>query len=316
MISAYQHGIYPRSEAVVSATRDLDRGRTTREAVDQQYDSDLTDFIDAQKQAGLDYLSDGLLRWQDLFRPLVESSEGLKVGPLVRWFDNNAFLRTPEAVGSPALNGSLPAVFDTRSRLSEPRMATLPSPLLFSRVAATHGDRNQLMLDIADKLLRPLAGKLVSEGYSLIQLQEPWLAYHGIDKADVKPFSESIRLITEGLGATTVLHTYFGDAAPWAELLRELPVSAVGVDFVETNVEALGSNWKVGIVAGCLNGRNSLVESTGAIVEFVNRLADALDPPDIYLSSNSDLEFLPQTVARQKVLRLGEAAQRLKGQKR
>ena len=35
-VAAYVHGIYPRSEELVAATRDLDRGRTTAEAVTAQ----------------------------------------------------------------------------------------------------------------------------------------------------------------------------------------------------------------------------------------------------------------------------------------
>ena len=35
-MQAFAPGLYPRSEALVQATRDLDRGRTTQEAVDEQ----------------------------------------------------------------------------------------------------------------------------------------------------------------------------------------------------------------------------------------------------------------------------------------
>src|SRR6266487_5527597 len=76
VVSAYVHGIYPRSEALVAATRDLDRGRTSPEAVDAQVDRDLEELISVQQAAGLDLLTDGMLRWQDLFRPLVEAADG------------------------------------------------------------------------------------------------------------------------------------------------------------------------------------------------------------------------------------------------
>lgn len=298
----------------MAASRDLDRGRASREQVETQIGRDLTDLVDLQRQAGLDRFSDGMLQWQDLFRPIVESCSGLKAGPMLRWFDNNAFFRAPEVTdGEPlAWNGLLPPAYETALCLPTPRVATLPSPLLFSRVALARGDRNALMRELAVHVLRPLAERLVREGYGLIQLQEPWLTFHGIEKSEWTQFEESLRAITEGLGAETILHTYFGDAARWADRLRELPVSAVGIDFLETDVEALGSNWKVGVLAGCLDGRNSLVESSDAIVEFVRRLAGGLAPPAIHLSSNCDLEFLPWTVAREKVMRLGEAACRLK----
>ena len=100
-VRAYQHGIYPRSEALVQATRDIERGRTTQAAVDAVFEQDRRSFLDVQREAGLDYLSDGLLRWQDLFRALVESSEGLDAQVLVRWFNNNSFYRAPSATERP-----------------------------------------------------------------------------------------------------------------------------------------------------------------------------------------------------------------------
>lgn len=123
-VAAYQHGIYPRSERVVQATRDIERGRTTQEQVDQAFDSDSEEFLDLQRRAGLDFLSDGLLRWQDLFRPLVEGSEGMEAQVLVRWFDNNSFFRAPDLRGTPKLTGLPPWVL--QDGIPEPRVSTLP----------------------------------------------------------------------------------------------------------------------------------------------------------------------------------------------
>jgi 5-methyltetrahydropteroyltriglutamate--homocysteine methyltransferase len=312
VIAAYQHGIYPRSEALVAATRDLDRGRTTVEAVDQQYERDLAELVETQTEAGLAYFTDGLLRWQDLFRPILDACPGLRAGPLVRWFDNNTFFRAPEVVGDLKLESASLPIFDSAQTVPTPRVATLPSPFLFSRVAMAKADPNDVMLDLAEAVLKPVAKKLVESGYDLIQLQEPWLVFHGIEDPDWKPFVESVGLITDGLQATTVLHTYFGDAGPWADRLRELPVDAVGFDFIETDVDALGSTWPKGILVGCLDGRSSLVEPVHEIVDFVRRVAHTLDPPTLFLSTTSDLELLPRATAREKVLRLGEAARRLK----
>lgn len=313
MLATYQHGIYPRSEVLVTATRDLDRGRTTPEAMNARFDQDLREFVQVQTEAELDYFSDGMLRWQDLFRPLIEACPGLDPGALTRWFDNNAFFRAPQAGGDVgSFDGTLPAVFDTAASVPEPRLATLPSPFLFSRVSVWKGNRNDLMLELARNLIRPLAERLVVEGYGLIQLQEPWLVFHGIDDGDWKPFEESVRLVTDGLGATTVLHTYFGDASPHADRLRELPVDAIGFDFGETDVDALGSRWEKAILVGCIDGRRSLIEPVGDVVAFVQQIAERLQPPAIYVSSVSDLEVLPHALARQKVLLLGEVGRRLK----
>jgi 5-methyltetrahydropteroyltriglutamate--homocysteine methyltransferase len=96
-IKSYAPGIYARSETLVQATRDLDRGRTTEAVVQDQREADLRSFLDAQREAGLDYLSDGLLNWQDIFRPFNEAARGLEPGPLTRFLNTNTFYRAPAA---------------------------------------------------------------------------------------------------------------------------------------------------------------------------------------------------------------------------
>jgi 5-methyltetrahydropteroyltriglutamate--homocysteine methyltransferase len=90
---AFIPGIYPRSEELVQKTRDLDRGRTTAEEVEQQVAKDFEELERVQDEAGLDLLADGMLTWQDLFRPLVEATAGLAARPLVRFLDTNTFYR-------------------------------------------------------------------------------------------------------------------------------------------------------------------------------------------------------------------------------
>src|SRR5207249_9390988 len=107
------------------------RGRVAPEEVDAAFVADRADLVAAQREAGLDYFSDGLLRWQDIFRPLVESVSGLAARTLVRWFDNNSFFRAPEVTGEIAPR-ALPEVYVGYGEVPPPRVATLPSPYLFS----------------------------------------------------------------------------------------------------------------------------------------------------------------------------------------
>ena len=313
-VRAYQHGIYPRSEEVVAATRGRERGRAAQDEVEQAFAADREDFLRAQREAGLDYFSDGLLRWQDIFRPFVEMCHGLDAHTLVRWFDNNSFFRAPEVTGELRLSPGVPKQMEDDGDIPEPKLATLPSPYLFSRAAKTDEvDRNALMRDLAREILRPLAQELSGRGYGLLHLQEPWLVYFGTDRGDWDDFEKAvgeIREVTEG--ATLVLNTYFGDAGPYADRLRRLPVDAVGIDFVETDVDELGTKWEVGLLAGVLDGRRSPIEPVEPTVEFARRAVETLGAPSLFVSSNSELELLPRDIARRKVLRLGEIAAQLK----
>jgi 5-methyltetrahydropteroyltriglutamate--homocysteine methyltransferase len=313
-IAAWQHGIYPRSESLVAATRDLERGRTTPEKVEEQLRADLDDFVTTQQQAGLDVLSDGLLWWPDSFRPLVDATIGMQARTLVRWFDNNAFYRAPQ-VHDPTLLACDPAALLARfGKAPPPRLASLPSPYLFARAAQATGDRDQLMVELAGRVIAPVAATLPGLGYRVIQLQEPWLTYHGIASESWGQFERALGVIREAIagGAMLVLHTYYGDAAPYVDRLRRLPVDAIGIDLVATDLDTMGTGWEVGVLVGCLDGRRSLLEGTEQTVAAVRRVAELLRPPALYLSSGCDLELLPQAIARRKVLRLGEVARRVR----
>jgi methionine synthase II (cobalamin-independent) len=137
--------------------------------------------------------------------------------------------------------------------------------------------------------------------------------YFGMEAGDWPDLEKALVEIRDAAGeASLVLHTYFGDAAPYAGRLRALPVDAVGIDFVKTDLGSLGAGWEVGILVGCLDGRSSPVESALGTTAFVRRVAESLEPPSLYLSSNCELEYLPRDIARQKVLRLGEISARVK----
>src|SRR5919106_4773368 len=259
-VTAYQHGILPRSESLVAATRDLERDRTTPEKVGEQFDRERQDYLDLQREAGLDLLSDGLLRWQDLFRPLVEASESLDARVLVRWFDNNSFFRAPAVSGPPRLSGPLPDWVTEDA--GGPRVATLPSPFLFSRAAQGGSDPDELMVALARDVLAPAAGALVGSGVEALHLEEPWLAYFGIEDPSWEPLESALGSVREAAaGVPLVLHVYYGDAAPHADRLRSLPVDALGVDFAETSLGSLPTPWGTGLAVGAIDGRRSVLES-------------------------------------------------------
>jgi len=311
-VKAYQHGVFPRSEDVVAATRGMERGRTSQDEVDGTLLADRAEFITAQREAGLDFFSDGMLRWQDIFRPLVESTDGLDAHSLVRWFDNNSFFRAPELEGAvaPIDGGAVPLAI--APDVPAPRVATLPSPYLFSRAAhvAPDRDRDTLIGELTAALLTPVATEAIDRGAEVIHLQEPWLPYFGIDDGSWPAFEQALSSLHDAAAgrASVILHLPFGDVGPYAERLRRLPVDAVGIDFVETDLDALGTGWDTGVLAGCIDGRRSLVESPEEVAAFVEKVAGAMEPSTLYLSSTCELEVLGTAVAERKVLALGEAA--------
>jgi methionine synthase II (cobalamin-independent) len=214
----------------------------------------------------------------------------------------------------PRLDGPPDELGGAAGTVPGPRVATLPSPHTFAHAAHTSGDRAALTRDIGANVLAPVVADLAGRGFELIHLEEPWLPYHGIDDGGWGALEDALEAVRDSAAGrvAVVLHTYFADAGPFAERLRKLPVDAVGIDLVETNLDELGSNWEVGVVAGVIDGRRSLVEDPAHVAAFAAEVAERLQPPVMYLSSNSELEMLPTEVAERKVRALGEAAARLK----
>ena len=286
-LQAFVPGLYPRSEALVQATRDLDRGRTSQEAVDEQVERDLAELVAVQQAAGLELLADGMLRWQDHFRPLLEGSEGLETGALTRFLDTNTFYRAPKAVSeTPRLPGALAERYV--APLPGPRLVTLPSPF-----ALSHGTPLSPQA-VAEAVLKPVLDGLDAE---LVVLAEPFLGSEALDD-----LAEALDVLS---GNTKLaLWLEFGDAKPALEQgAAELPVDGLGIDFYATHVDDLPEGFDKLLLAGVIDARSSLLEEPREIAAFLERL----EVERIALVPNGDLQYVSEPVAREKLARLGKA---------
>jgi 5-methyltetrahydropteroyltriglutamate--homocysteine methyltransferase len=289
-VRAFFPGIYARSEALVQATRDLDRGRTTAEAVDDQLERDVRELRAVQEDAGLDLLSDGLLQWQDLFRPLAEAAEGLSARPLVRFLDTNTFFRAVLVEGKPRLRKPIPAPDLPPGRW----VATLPSPTALARAADGGAEARALAADV-------LAPQIEAYGNAgLVVLADPFLTREG----GVSELAQSLSELPEGV--RLALWLPFADASSVLGELAEAPISAVGVDFYLTPLDAVPQDYPKEIMAGVIDARSSRIEDLTEIRRFVEQLLQR-NSAGVSLTQNGDLQFVSEPIARQKLARLGGA---------
>ncbi len=292
-MQAFAPGIYPRSEELVQATRDLDRGRTSQEAVDEQIERDLGELVSVQQAAGLDLLADGMLRWQDVFRPIVEAADGLEKGALTRFLDTNTFYRAPSSTtATPTL--SQPVNRGFISQVPGPRLVTLPSPF-----ALAHGTGVEPST-LAANVLRPQIDALDTE---LVVLEEPFLARS--EEGGLEKLGDALEQLAGG--PRIALWVTFGSAERlFQQGLADLPVDAIGVDFYATKVNAIPEGFHKTLLAGVLDARSSVPEEPGEIAAFVRQVR-ARGVEDIALVPNGDLQYVSQSVTSEKLARLGKA---------
>jgi 5-methyltetrahydropteroyltriglutamate--homocysteine methyltransferase len=292
-LEVFAPGIYPRSEELVQATRDLDRGRTTQEAVEEQVERDLGELVSAQQDAGLDLLADGMLRWQDHFRPLLEAADGLETGALTRFLDTNTFFRAPKATSdAPKLSGPL----DDRyvAPLPGPRLVTLPSP--FALAQGTGVPPAVMARDV----LKPALAGLDAE---LVFLAEPFFARD--EGARIEDLAEALDALVDVL--PLALWLTFGDAKPALERgAADLPVEGLGIDFYATHPSDLPEGFDKLLLAGVIDARSSVPEEPRELAAFAQRLGER-EVERIALVPNGDLQYVSQPIAREKLARLGKA---------
>jgi 5-methyltetrahydropteroyltriglutamate--homocysteine methyltransferase len=291
-LRAFIPGLYARSEELVQATRDLDRGRTTPEAVEEQVERDQTALVAAQQEAGFDLLADGMLRWQDHFRPLLEAADGLETGALTRFLDTNTFYRAPKATtATPSLSGRLGERYV--APLPGPRIVTLPSPFALAKGTGVTAKA------MAQGVLKPALDGLDAE---LVVLAEPFLA------REEKPALADLAEALESLAGGPELAVWFefGDARALLEGgAAELPVEGIGVDFYATHLADVPEGFSKLLLAGVVDTRSSLLKEPRELVEFAQRLGERAER--VALVPNGDLQYASEDVACEKVARLGKA---------
>ncbi len=298
-------GAFPRSENLIDLTRAVTRGKFPRERLDNAFTHEASELATAQTDAELDFVVDGQLNWQDLFRPFSEILGGLHQGSLTRWFDNNTFYRKPIIVDKVKCDGTnLRAYF--RSDLlttSVRKKAILPGPFTFALMS-----QNMVYDSVADLIddlahcLREVVSKLLSVGYEYFQFNEPCICFSERSQDELSMIEHAYDSLVKGMGARTALHTYFGDVSTSIDSILDFSIDRIGVDLYATSIDALADHdFDKEIGCGCIDARNSLLESPETLENFVKKVEDRVSPKGIYVTPNCDLEYLPHSIAVKKV---------------
>ena len=310
------NGAYPRSEQLVQFSRDHDRKRIDDTKLQEQFCVDRENLVSLQRTFNFDYINDGLLNWQDDLRPFIEACEGVNKGALVRYFNTNSFYRQPVIDKEVSVNLDTLKEYFTFNRVNHNKLVSLPSPISFSEMSVGDSDS----LNTSTGILEDVTTWIAEQGCELILFKEPWLAYNSqsVSKDKMKSYMSSFKQLINSIKSkndnTMVgIHFSFGDAQPLMNDVLDVPFDVVGIDFLETDLESIKQfDWtNKEILAGCVNGRNSLLEEPTTLFEFVNKLQTELKPKGLTLTNSVDLSFIPECIAKKKLAILGNVKDQL-----
>ena len=306
MISSYTFGIYPRSEELIEATR------KNTENLDSLFQSETEGYISAQKNANLGFVSDPLLKWDDIFRPFSNLSEVTPTA-LNRIYEMNTFYRVLSFDGSAFTDGGNTVKSNLDSSLPKNKTVAIPEPFTFAELHTSNEFKRKedFVINLA-KMLRAEMDSLIGAGFEIIQLLAPSIAYN--KEVDFGLVSDGLKILTDGLEAKTVLHTYFGDVSTKIESLLDLPVSGLGFDMTTTpasSIEKHSFSDKI-LTVGIINSFNTAIEKPQECIKQVDEINAKTNPKESYVSNNFDLEYVPKEFAMNKISVLGEIARGVK----
>ena len=196
-------------------------------------------------------------------------------------------------------------------------MAILPSPYTLLELSEISGyrDKKSAIKDLA-KLIKAEAMHLASLGAGRIQYDEPVLVVKqslgSLEKEDLELMQIAMDICGTIPDTSTVVHTYFGDAAPLLQFLKNLPVDGIGIDCTETNLEPiLQENFsEKELVLGLIDARSTDPEKPEELVVQLRKVLEYSQPRALWLTPTTGTEINGYTHALKKMEILKETKRR------
>jgi 5-methyltetrahydropteroyltriglutamate--homocysteine methyltransferase len=310
-------GEHPDEQKLRRAIASLEDSKITKDELSTIENQVVDDLISIQENAGLDLISDGMVRWYDPASQLARNLKGFEINGLLRFFDTNTYYRQPVVLGGIALgDGSLSndVAYISKHASSRPVKGILLGPLSMAAMSLNKSTMKftDLCLSLGD-LIGQETSKMAASGAEFVQIEEPWLVRNP-EYFDL--FREAFeKLIHHKSKAKIILAFYFGDVGKIYSRLGEIPADMIGIDFTYSpnllkRIESEGSPKPLAL--GILDGRNTKLESASKIARSLENIVKKI-PGDCHITSSCGLEYLPKVYAIKKLQLTVEAAKLLNG---
>jgi 5-methyltetrahydropteroyltriglutamate--homocysteine methyltransferase len=335
-------GSYPRTgdaaefQTLTQTMEAYERGDSTMADVREAENAVVRCVISEQVTAGLDVVTDGLIRWRDPISHIAGKLENVRIKDSLRLLDTDFQYRQPVLSGKPTRKtalvldefsfarnalGHLPTPRDKAGKLSIKPVLT--GPYTLGKLSLSEKPGNGAPGLQADLETRAMAyaeaiateiGALVQSGAELIQVDEPAALQH---PEDWEILEHSLAVLARardkaaevGRKAEIALYVYYRDCAPLFEKLVALPVDVVGLDFAANGrlIDAIISSGSPKPLAlGLLDGRNARLEDVDTVARQIAQLMPKIQGGRAYLGTSSGLGHLPRDAAYKKIALLAK----------
>ncbi len=276
--------------------------------------------IEAQIRAGLDLVTDGLIRRRDPVSYVAAHLSGITLGEVRdRFPGSGSSYRVP--IAEAEIGWTRPALSEdfmfAAHGCARPLKPVLTGPFTLACVAEdrVYGDRMALAMGLAAALNQELRA-LQAAGATFIQVDEPALLE---SKGEFPLFTRIWEVLGRGVSATLCLHLEGGGVEglyPGLTRLKRLGCLSLDCRDGRANLDLLAASpvpedLRLGL--GVVDGGTDSIEDPEGIADTLRSLRGLPSPDRILLGTASDLGRLTPEVAEAKLISLARAARLLEG---
>ena len=324
MIDTTVMGSYPQPKWLVDHERLLGDGvpRVRNSELWSVAESELDEAIEAatllaiadQERAGVDIITDGEVGRESYFNHFANSLGGVSkdeigVGVNRRGGTAEVPLVTGEIHREEPIE--LASARFVREQTSRRVKVTVPGPFTLSQLADNryYSDQRSLAIAYAEAVNQELRD-LEAAGIDVLQLDEPYLQAN--PEAAAKIALEALAVATNGITATTCLHTCYGYAAyvankstgyPFLDPLKDAPVDWVAIESAQPNLpgSTVARLAPRKVVLGVIDLGRETIETPEEVAARIRSALDHIEPENLAVSPDCGMKYLPRAVAQAKL---------------
>lgn len=259
----------------------------------------------------------------DIYFAMARGSKTAIACEMTKWFDTNYHYIVPEFEGEFKLlkNRPLESYKFAKEKLGIETKPVLVGPftyiwlgkvpqkqegtLLTHMTKSKESPKFKELVFSASKIYNQILKELEANSVKFVQIDEPALVLD-LDDDDLSTLIEAYEILIDGLKNTEILvHTYYESLSRYEEIVFELPVHGIGLDFTinEENFENLkkfGFPPDKKLIAGIVSGRDPWKIDFQKTVDLINELLKFVSEDRLILSNSSPLFHLPVSIEPEK----------------
>jgi 5-methyltetrahydropteroyltriglutamate--homocysteine methyltransferase len=301
-------GSYPKPKWLnrVSDLAEDEASKFTEDHLHEAHDDACRVIVDEHERSGLDTVSDGEMRRNEMVEFFADRIDGYEFnGPVKVWGHN--YFDKPSVVDDVEYGESwLVDEFEfTQSAASKPVKVPITGPYTlaawsFNEAYETDAELSYALADLVNEEIEAL----VDAGARYIQIDEPALATTPDDHAIV---GECLERIVAGVPdeVRIGLHVCYGDYSRIYPELLEYPIDEFDVELCNGDYEQIDvftdPEFTTDLALGVVDVHTTEVESVEEIKENIKQGFEVVGPENLTVSPDCGVKLLPREVAYQKI---------------